>query len=119
MKTLSNDLRERIVMTYDRGLETRQEVADRYNVSLGMVKKLLQQRRHTGSIAPRYWNCGAKPKITVKHEKKLRILVRKNSDMTLKELRDAIELSCTIQAIHYALKRMGLPLKKRRSSLQN
>ena len=48
MGTLSNDLRERIVSAYDRGDATRHQIAQRYNVSLGMVKKLLQQRRLTG-----------------------------------------------------------------------
>ena len=119
MTTLSNDLRERIVAAYDRGDVTRQQVAERYNVSLGMVKKLLQQRRHTGDIAPRHQYSGAKPKITAKYERKLRRLVRENSDMTLNELRNAIGLSCTPQAIYYALERMGLPLKKRRSAPQN
>jgi hypothetical protein len=40
MKTLSLDLGERIVRTYDEKQETRQKVAQRFRVSLGMVKKL-------------------------------------------------------------------------------
>ncbi len=119
MATLSNDLRERIVAAYDRGDGTRQQIADRYNVSLGMVKKLLQQRRNTGDIASRHRYSGRKPKITVKHQQQLRRLVRKRPDMTLEELREAMGLSCTPQAIHYVLERMGLPLKKRRSAPQN
>lgn len=119
MATLSNDLRERIVAAYDRGDGTREDIAARYNVSLGMVKKLLQQRRKTGDIGPRHHNSGAKPKITPKHEQQLRRLVRDRPDLTLEELRDAMELSVTPQAIHYALQRMGLPLKKRRSGLRN
>jgi len=114
MATLSQDLRERIVAAYDRGDSTRQQVADRYNVSLGMVKKLLQQRRRTGDIAPRHRYSGAKPKITFRHQQRLRLLVRDHPDMTLEELREAIDISCTPQAIHYALERMGLSLKKRR-----
>jgi hypothetical protein len=51
MKTLSLDLRERILASYDNLEGTRQEIADRYRVYLGMVKKLLQQRRRTGQIA--------------------------------------------------------------------
>lgn len=109
------DLRERIVAAYDRGDRTRQQVAERYEVSLGMVKKLLQQRRETGDIAARHRYSGRKPKITVKHQEHLKRLVRKRPDMTLEELRDAIEIACTPQAIHYVLKRMGLSLKKRRS----
>lgn len=114
MATLSTDLRERIVQAYDRGDATREQVADRYDVSLGMVKKLLQQRRDTGDVAPRHRYSGRKPKITARHQQQLRRLVRRQPDMTLEELREAIGLSCTPQAIHYALERMGLSLKKRR-----
>lgn len=119
MVTLSSDLRERIVAAYDRGEGTRQQIADRYDVSLGMVKKLLQQRRQTGDISPRHRFSGPKPKITANHERQLKRLVRDHPDMTLEELRAAIGVSCTPQAIHYALGRMGLSLKKRRSALQS
>jgi len=49
-KTISMDLRERILAAYDEDKGTREDVARRFRVSLGMVKKLLQQRRHTGDI---------------------------------------------------------------------
>lgn len=114
MGTLTLDLRARIVAAYDRGDGTRAEIALRYDVSEGMVKKLLQQRRRTGDIAPRHRFSGAKPKITPKHQQRLMRLVRDNPDMTLEELRDAIGVACTPQAIHYVLQKMGLPLKKRR-----
>ena len=48
MATLSLDLRERILRAYDKGQGTRDEIAKRFDVSLGMVKKLQQQRRDTG-----------------------------------------------------------------------
>lgn len=114
MATISTDLRERIVAAYDRGDGTRQQIANRYDVSLGLVKKLLQQRKRTGDIAPRHHFSGRKPKITVQHQQHLRRLVREHPDMTLEELREAIRIQCTLPAIHYALRRMGLPLKKRR-----
>ena len=113
------DLRERIVAAYDRGEGTRMEIAARYNVSLGMVKKLLQQRRRTGDIASRHRFSGAKPKLTAVHQKRLVELVTQCPDMTLAELRDAIGISCTPQAIHYLLLRLGLPLKKRRCVPRN
>lgn len=119
MATLSRDLRERIVTAYDNGEGTRQDIASRYNVSLGMVKKLLQQRRRIGDIGAQHANSGAKPKITAKYERKLRRLVHDHPDKTLEELRDALGVPCTPQAIHYVLERMGLPLKKRRSTQPN
>lgn len=119
MATLSNDLRKRIVAAYDRGDGTRQQIADRYDVSLGMVKKLLQQRRATGDIAPRHRYSGRKPTITARHKRTLRRLVREHPDMTLEELEEALGLGLTPQAIYYALERMGLSLKKRRSAPPN
>ena len=43
-KPISLDLRERIVAAYDEKQGTREEIAKRFRVSLGMVKKLLAQR---------------------------------------------------------------------------
>ena len=117
MATLSIDLRERILTAYDRGDGTRLQIAERYDVSLGMVKKLLQQRRHTGDIAPRHHRSGRKPTITEKHKRQPECLVRDRCDMTLDELRSAIGLKCSLTAIHKALIKIGLSYKKRHSTL--
>jgi transposase len=53
MKALSMDLREQILSTYDQEDLTREQVAKCFRVSVGIVKKLLQLRRHTGAIGPR------------------------------------------------------------------
>jgi transposase len=80
-----------------------------------MVKKLIQQRRHTGNIQSRRHLCGRKPLILENHRSQMRDLVRKKPDITLAELRDAVGLNCTLPAIHYALEQMGLSYKKRLS----
>jgi len=119
MRTLSLDLRERILTSYDKEERSRQEVANRYRVSLGMVKKLLQQRRHTGEIAPRHYRSGRKPLIVEAHRRQMRALLGKKPDMTLKELRVATALKCSLPAIHYALAGMDLTYKKRHSAPAN
>jgi len=119
MATFSMDLRERILDAYDAGEGTRREIARRFRVSLGMVKKLLQQRRNTGDIAPRHNLAGRKPKITADHRRRLEGLVRQNPDLTLEEMREALGLACSLPAIHYVLESMGLSLKKRRSIPRN
>ncbi len=119
MGTLSLDLRQRILESYDQEEGTREEIAERYRVSLGMVKKLLQQRRHTGDIAPRHHYSGRKPLILESHCQKLRGLLSKKPDLTLKELREAVALECSLPAVHYALARMGLTYKKRHSEPVN
>ncbi|PTX95781.1 hypothetical protein DB354_10240 [Opitutus sp. ER46] len=119
VKTLSVDLRERIVAAYDVGDVTRAEVAQRFRVSEAMVKKLLQQRRRCGDIRPQHHRCGRKPRITPEHRKRLRELVAEKPDRTLAELRSCVGLSCTLPAIHYALAAMDLTYKKRRFMQQS
>lgn len=116
MRTLSLDLRQRILDTYDRKEGTRIEVAQRFRVSLGMVKKLLQQRKRTGDIAPRHRFCGRKPMIVATHRHQIRALLAKKNDLTLRELRQAMDLPCSLQAIHVVLGKMGLTYKKRHSA---
>jgi transposase len=112
MRTLSLDLRERILTAYDADEGTREEVAHRFRVSLAMVKKLLQQRRRTGDIAPRHRFSGRKPKILEGHRQHFRRLLGKQPDLTLAELREATGLACTLPAIHYVLAGMDLTYKK-------
>jgi transposase len=113
------DLRERILASYDNADGTRDQIATRYRVSLGMVKKLLQQRRRTGDIAPRHHRSGRKPLIIAAHRRQMRTLLSKKPDLTLKELRAALELECSLPAIHYALVALGLTYKKRHSAPAN
>jgi len=116
MATLSLDLRERIVSAYDKGEGTRDEIARRFRVSLGMVKKLLQQRRKTGSIKSRHHLAGRKKLIVAEHRITIRRQLKRKPDMTLAELREALGLKCTLPAIHYVLVDMGLTYKKRLSA---
>lgn len=116
MRTISLDLRERILAAYDNGEGTRPEIAHRFRVSLGMVKKLLQQRRRTGDITPRHRFCGRKPMIQGEHQARMQALLAKRSDLTLKELRAATGLQCSLQAINVVLGKLGLTYKKRRSA---
>lgn len=113
---LSLDLRESIVRSYDKGQGTREEIAQRFSVSLGMVKKLLQQRRKTGSIKARHHLAGRKKLIFAEHRLAIRQHLKRKPDMTLAELREALGLECTLPAIHYVLVDMGLTYKKRRSA---
>ena len=107
MAALSLDLRERILATYDLRRGTRAEVARRYRVSLGMVKKLIQQRKHSGDLKPGYHRCGRKPLIVTEHQRQMRELLSQKPDLTLAELRTATGLECSLPAIHYVLVKLG------------
>jgi transposase len=119
MKTTSLDLRRRIVETYDEGRWTQEEVAKRFRVSLGMVKKLLLQRRRTGQIEARHRFSGRKARLLPERGAELKKLVAKEPDLTLAEMKQRLKLDCTIGAIHWVLGRLGLTYKKRRSTRPN
>lgn len=119
MKTISMDLRRRIVGTYDEGNWTQEEVAKRFLVSVGMVKKLLQQRRLTGQIEARHRFSGRKARLLPERGPELKALVAKQPDLTLAEIKERLSLSCTIPAIHQVLAKLGLTYKKRRSMRPN
>jgi transposase len=94
---------------------TREEVAQRFRVSVGLVKKLLMQRNRTGDLRPRYRCCGRKARLVPEHGERMRQLVGKEPDVTLEEIKRRLGLVCTIGAIQRVLAKMGLTYKKRRS----
>lgn len=114
-KSISLDLRERIVEAYERKEGTREEVAKRFKVSLGLVKKLLQQQSRTGDLRPRYRFCGRKARLMPEHGAALKALIAREPDVTLAEMKARLGLDCTVAAIHQLLAKLGLTYKKRRS----
>lgn len=119
-KTLSLDLRTRILATYDEGHRTRSDVAKLFRVSLGMVKKLLCQRtRLKGDLRPQHHRSGRKAKLLPRHGARLRARLARQPDLTLAELRRALRLQCSLPAIHYTLQALGLTYKKRHCAPAN
>ena len=51
--------------------------------------------------------------ILASHHRQMRALLGRKPDLTLKELRAAVALNCTLPAIHYALEKLGLTYKKK------
>ena len=111
-KTLSLDLRQRILDSYDEGKSGREQIARRFRVSLGMVKKLLVQREKTKDIAPRHRFSGRKAYFTQERRHQIGLEIQREPDITLEELRDRLSLRCTLPAIHYVLRSMNLTFKK-------
>jgi len=101
--------------TYDEGKWTQEEVAKRFRVSLGMVKKLVMQRRRTGQIEARHRCSGRKARLLPERGEQLKALVAKEPDLTLAEIKERLGLDYTVGAIHWVLGRLGLTYKKRRS----
>ena len=112
MKTYSMDLRERVVAACDEGVETRAEIAERFSVSESWIRRLLQRRRETGSIAPRPRRGGQPPAFDDRAAGRLRQAVADDPDATLVELAEHSGVACSTSATDRALRRLGITRKK-------
>jgi transposase len=114
MKAYSTDLRERVVAACDARDGTRNQIAARFSVSVAWVRKLIRQRRETGSIAPKPRGGGRAPAFDSEAAARLRQAVRDDDDATLEELARATGVACCASAVHRALARLGITRKKSR-----
>ena len=114
MNAYSTDLRERVVAACDAGDATREQIAVRFSVSIVWIRKLVRQRRETGSIAPKPRGGGRAPAFDAEAARRLREAVRADDDATLEELARAAGVTCRASAVHRALARLGITRKKSR-----
>jgi transposase len=108
----SQDLRERVLAAYDRGMRTKQ-IAELFAVSPSWARRVKQRRRETGETRPRKQGS---PGVIKVNRARLAELVREHPDATLGELRDLLGVQCATTTICVALKELGLSFKKRRST---
>lgn len=108
-KTYSQDVRDRVLSAYDRGMKTGQ-IAETFAVSSSWARRVKQTRRETGRTTPLPRGGATIIKIDMQ---RLRELVEAQPDATMLELRDRLGVQCTESAICLALKRLGLTFKKR------
>ena len=114
MTAYSIDLRQRVVAACDARDGTREQIAARSSVSVAWLRRLLQRRRETGSIAPESRGGGRAPAFDGEAAARLRVAVRDDDDATLEELARAAGVACCPSAVHRALKRLGITRKKSR-----
>jgi transposase len=115
MAAYSQDLRDRILAAYDRGMKTKQ-IAVMFNVSRSWSRRVKQRRREHGETSPR--KVGS-PGVFKVDRTRLTELVREDPDATLMELRDRLGVRCAISTICVALRKLGWSFKKRSSTRRN
>src|SRR3954463_6243409 len=113
MTPYSQDLRQRVVDTVQRGEGTIGQIAERFLVSVSFVTRLLQLYRSTGSVEPRPHGGGNPAVLTPEHLQRLRELIAQQPDATLEECRTHLGVSCSLMTISRALSQLGLPRKKK------
>jgi transposase len=108
-------VRRRIVELYEQDYST-SEIAEVFGVCESGVRRVRQHFRERGSLDPLPRTCGRKPVMTPDLERRLRAHVAARPDVTREELRAALGLDVSLQSISKWFKRLGLSLKKSRST---
>jgi len=119
MGTYSLDLRERVIKAYDQKVGAQAEVAKIFGVSVPWIKKLLRQRRETGSLAPKPHGGGRRAAFDGEKLEELKELVKQNPDATLRELGELSGVKCGVMAVWRTLKKLGCRRKKSRFTLRS
>lgn len=109
----SQDLRDRVLAAYDRGMQTKQ-IAETFDVSRAWARAVKQRRRETGETSARP---GGGLRIVKIDLARLAELVEEQPDATTAELHDRLGIQCSQSAVGMALRRLNLSFKKRRSML--
>ena len=113
-KPYSDDLRERVVAAIESG-DTREEVAELYNMALSTVGGFIKRKRETGSVSPDKFG-GYKTFSLEPHTDLVKELVAEQPDRTLAELRDRLakeQVMVSQSAISRFLHHINLTFKKK------
>lgn len=105
----SKEFRAQVLAACDAG-EGTQAVALKFNVSESWVRRIKQQRRETGKVAP-----ATTRKRTPKWraiEPQIRAAVEEQPDLTLAELKNKLNTDFCVQTLCNALQALKLTLKK-------
>jgi transposase len=116
----SDDLRQKLLETYDQGKGSLGELAERFGVSPGWAWKISAARKRSGRMERTLYRPGPKSRIDTEV---LAELLRLTPDATLLQLQAELEnksgLRFSTQHLWRVLKRMGFRLKKSRSMPAN
>lgn len=105
------EVRARAIAAYKTGNYTQADIAKAYGVNIVTFQRWLQRYRETGraSPLPRGHNPSA---VDEEQMVRLKALVKETPDATLEELRERLGVTCSIVAIHNALRRADYRFKK-------
>lgn len=119
MKAYSNDLRSRIVATYERGEHSLEEVATLFAVSVASVKNFVRRYRETGSADALPHAGGQALLLNEQQVGFVRDTLKATADLTLQEVRQRLKQKYQKQVsaptLSRLLQRLGLVRKKSRS----
>jgi transposase len=116
MQAYSLDLRARVVSAYEKGGNTIAAIAEQFAVGQTLLKKMLRQKRETGSVERLPQGAGAKAQLSEPQRKWLAEQIQEVPDATLAELQERVaqekHVVLSTATVCRELKAWRLPRKK-------
>jgi len=105
-----------LLLAFEAGEGSLEELAEDFRVSYGYAKKIRQQQLRSGQMERQKRVYSPQSPLHEERQKKLLQWVEEQPDLTLLELQERLQRECNLRlslsAIWRALKRLGLRLKK-------
>lgn len=112
----SKDLRQRVVDAYKAKLGSQRQLAERFQVSLSFVQRLIRSYQKTGEVNAKPHGGGAIAKIKIENLPAVQQLVDEQPDAILSELCERLAersgINVSISTMHRAVQRLELTNKK-------
>ena len=119
-RSYSDDLRRKLLSAYDRGEGSLPQLAQRFSVSVGWAKKISSQRVRTGQAERVPHRPGRKLSAGPDAQQQVKNWFISQPDLTLVEVQARLKSESAVQIsvpqVWYLLRRLGLRLKKSRST---
>ncbi len=113
MKTYPVEYRQRVIDLTAEGLSS-PEIAEALGVSGSWVNSIKRLHRAGRSLAPKS-RANKRPSLAKREGEKIRARIAEHPGTTLEDLKRDLNLDASIANIWYALRDLGLSLKKKRS----
>ena len=122
-KPFGDDLRRKLLLAYDQGDGTLEELASRFLVSHGWAKKISAARNRSGQAERVPHKPGRKPRVGAEQQKLVIAWVASQPDLTLAEIKTKLQteagITLGVPRVWRLLRKLNLRLKKSRSTLLN
>ena len=120
-RAYGDDLRRKFLTAYDRGEYSLEQLAGLFAVSVAWAKKISSQRKRTGQMERVRHKPGRKPRAGEQVRQQVVVWFDLKPDLTLAEVQAMLlseaAVSLSVPQIWHLLRKLGLRLKKSRSTL--
>jgi len=111
MKTANTETRSLVVKAYTSGVATRKQLAEIFGYHIQSIGNWIREFEREGRITP-HAKGHRKSVFTDDEKNELCELLHSNTDITLEELREKFNKSCSLVAIHRTVVKLGFVFKK-------